>query len=134
MTQIIVHRPFIPTLKRPNRIGFPSLAICTNSARSLIHVLAKARSTLPWKILEEKILTCAHLAGLTLLVCHRITCPFRRRLLAHAARFRLLTKVNVWGGSRTGSVGDQSMALRDIEEVLALFKEAEKRHLIAGTM
>ncbi|KIP05404.1 hypothetical protein PHLGIDRAFT_151979 [Phlebiopsis gigantea 11061_1 CR5-6] len=38
-TQIVVHRPFIPTPRRPSPLTFPSLAICTNAARSCIHVL-----------------------------------------------------------------------------------------------
>lgn len=37
--QIIVHRPFIPSPRKPTALSFPSLAICTNAARSCIHVL-----------------------------------------------------------------------------------------------
>jgi hypothetical protein len=37
--QIFIHRPFIPTPRNPNPIAFPSLAICTNAARSCCHVL-----------------------------------------------------------------------------------------------
>lgn len=37
--QIIVHRPFIPSPRKPSVLSFPSLAICTNAARSCIHVL-----------------------------------------------------------------------------------------------
>lgn len=37
--QIIVHRPFIPSPRKPSALSFPSLAICTNAARSCIHVL-----------------------------------------------------------------------------------------------
>jgi hypothetical protein len=37
--QIIVHRPFIPSPRKPAPLSFPSLAICTNAARSCIHVL-----------------------------------------------------------------------------------------------
>lgn len=36
--QITVHRPFIPSLRKPSGVSFPSLAICTNAARSCIHV------------------------------------------------------------------------------------------------
>ena len=38
-TQINVHRQFIPLPGKPSRQAFPSLAICTNAARSTIHVL-----------------------------------------------------------------------------------------------
>ena len=37
--QIAVHRPFIPSPRKPSPLSFPSLAICTNAARSCIHVL-----------------------------------------------------------------------------------------------
>ena len=37
--QIAVHRPFIPSPRKPSPLSFPSLAICTNAARSSIHVL-----------------------------------------------------------------------------------------------
>lgn len=32
--QILIHRPFIPTPRKPSPTPFPSLAICTNAARS----------------------------------------------------------------------------------------------------
>lgn len=37
--QIIVHRPFISSSRKPPALAFPSLAICTNAARSCIHVM-----------------------------------------------------------------------------------------------
>ena len=37
--QIAVHRPFIPSPRKPSPLSFPSLAICTNAARSCTHVL-----------------------------------------------------------------------------------------------
>ena len=39
LAQIYVHRPFIPSPRKPSPLSFPSLAICTNAARSCIHVL-----------------------------------------------------------------------------------------------
>ena len=42
--QIVVHRPFIPSPRKPSPLSFPSLAICTNAARSCIHVLDEAWS------------------------------------------------------------------------------------------
>ncbi|KAF9256488.1 hypothetical protein L218DRAFT_966338 [Marasmius fiardii PR-910] len=36
--QILIHRPFIPSPKRPSPLSFPSLAICTNAARSCSHI------------------------------------------------------------------------------------------------
>ncbi|BEJ14458.1 hypothetical protein CspHIS471_0402250 [Cutaneotrichosporon sp. HIS471] len=37
--QILIHRPFIPTPKHPESVGFPSLAICSNAARSISNIL-----------------------------------------------------------------------------------------------
>lgn len=46
--QIFIHRPFIPSFRNPSPTTFPSLAICTNAARSCCHVLEiQCRSELP---------------------------------------------------------------------------------------
>jgi hypothetical protein len=37
--QIIIHRPFIALPSKPSPLSFPSLAICTNAARSCSHVV-----------------------------------------------------------------------------------------------
>ncbi|KAF8070632.1 fungal-specific transcription factor domain-containing protein [Lyophyllum atratum] len=37
--RILVHRSFIPSPKKPSPLPFPSLAICTNAARSCAHIL-----------------------------------------------------------------------------------------------
>lgn len=37
--QIVVHRPFISSPRKPSSLLFPSLAICTNAARSCIHIM-----------------------------------------------------------------------------------------------
>ena len=39
LLQITVHRPFIPSPRKASGVSFPSLAICTNAARSCVHVL-----------------------------------------------------------------------------------------------
>lgn len=42
--QILVHRPFIPSpRKAPSPVSFPSLAICTNAARSCIQIVETFR-------------------------------------------------------------------------------------------
>ena len=49
--QILIHRPFIPTIKHPETIGLPSLAICSNASRSICNiidaVMRRKRSSLP---------------------------------------------------------------------------------------
>jgi hypothetical protein len=47
--QILIHRPFIPSPRKPSPLSFPSLAICTNAARSCSHVvdIQRQRSGFP---------------------------------------------------------------------------------------
>jgi hypothetical protein len=45
--QILVHRPFIPSPRKPSPLSFPSLAICTNAARSCVHVVDLQRRRAP---------------------------------------------------------------------------------------
>lgn len=44
--QILVHRPFIPSPRKPSSLSFPSLAICTNAARSCSHLVDYSRERL----------------------------------------------------------------------------------------
>ena len=37
--QMIIHRPFISSPRKPSPLSFPSLAICTNAARSCSHIV-----------------------------------------------------------------------------------------------
>lgn len=49
--QILVHRPFIPSPRKPSPLSFPSLAICTNAARSCSHVVEVGlRKNLPMPV------------------------------------------------------------------------------------
>jgi hypothetical protein len=41
--QIMIHRPFISSCRKPSVLSFPSLAICTNAARSCCHVMDTQR-------------------------------------------------------------------------------------------
>ncbi|KAI0755124.1 fungal-specific transcription factor domain-containing protein [Daedaleopsis nitida] len=73
--QICIHRPFIPSSRKHSRHPFPSLAICTNAARSCTHVI---------NIQFER-------TGVPLLL--------NRNPLFSAALVLLL---NVWGAKRSG--------------------------------
>lgn len=50
--QLLIHRPFIATNRKPSPLSFPSLAICTNAARASVHVidLFRKRKGLPFPI------------------------------------------------------------------------------------
>lgn len=59
--QILVHRPFIPSPSNPTpTVDFPSLAICTRAAKSIIHIglaqlerVGEVSSTMPVSNVEE---------------------------------------------------------------------------------
>ena len=63
--QIAVHRPFIPSPRKPSPLSFPSLAICTNAARSCIHVLdvQYKRAGMPTYFNQVRSLSRARLVG-----------------------------------------------------------------------
>ena len=82
--QIAVHRPFIPSPRKPSPLSFPSLAICTNAARSCIHVLDMQykRAGMPTYSNQAR-----PLPSLSHLPSPRVPCPTRTRLF----RLRWLT-------------------------------------------
>ncbi|KAI6148273.1 fungal-specific transcription factor domain-containing protein [Pisolithus thermaeus] len=65
--QILIHRPFIPSPRRPSVLSFPSLAICTNAARSCSHVLDtyNRRSSVPLPYLTMSAFTAGIRSGLS---------------------------------------------------------------------
>ena len=50
--QILIHRRFISTKRKPSPLSFPSLAICTNAARATAHIvdLYQKREGFPYPI------------------------------------------------------------------------------------
>ena len=72
--QILVHRPFIPTPKHPDTIGLPSLAICSNAARSICHILdavlrrGRQYGVLPGRALNIDFMLPAWIAAVVLLI------------------------------------------------------------------
>lgn len=72
--QILIHRPFIPTPRFPNTVGLPSLAICSNAARSICNILdaslrrGRQYGLLPGHILDGSFILPAWIAAIILLV------------------------------------------------------------------
>jgi hypothetical protein len=72
--QILIHRPFIPTPRFPNTVGLPSLAICSNAARSICNILdaslrrGRQYGLLPGHILDFSFILPAWIAAVILLV------------------------------------------------------------------
>ena len=96
--QIAVHRPFIPSPRKPSPLSFPSLAICTNAARSSIHVLdvQARRSGEPSYFNQMSLFT----AGIVLLL-------------------------NIWGGKRSGLSLDPSKEMADVHKCMKMLRQLE---------
>ncbi|KAI0080947.1 hypothetical protein K474DRAFT_1768947 [Panus rudis PR-1116 ss-1] len=105
--QIEVHRPFIPTSSKPSPLSFPSLAICTNAARSIIHVM-----NVPYRRFKN---------GL----------PFMHATLFVSAIIILL---NIWGGKRSGLTIDVEKEMADVHTVMEMMKSLETRCYTAGRL
>ncbi|OCH86476.1 hypothetical protein OBBRIDRAFT_737959 [Obba rivulosa] len=106
--QISVHRPFIPSPRKPSPLSFPSLAICTNAARSCIHVLDvqhKRAGGIPMHQNQMALFT----AGIVLLL-------------------------NIWGGKRSGQATDASKEMADVHKCMKMLKAMEPRWYTAGRL
>ncbi|KAF9021193.1 hypothetical protein BDZ89DRAFT_1019740 [Hymenopellis radicata] len=104
--QILIHRPFIPTPKIPSPLSFPSLAICTNAARSCSHVIdiqSKRSFVIP------SIGMSAFTAGIVLLF-------------------------NIWGGQRSGLSIDPHKEMGDVHKCMKMLHNMETRWHIAGRL
>ncbi|KAI0697711.1 fungal-specific transcription factor domain-containing protein [Cerioporus squamosus] len=100
LLQICIHRPFIPSPRKPSRLTFPSLAICTNAARSCTHVLDT--------------------------LTQRTSTPLLFKLITRMPLFTagLVLLLNVWGGRRSG-VSNQS-AMADVHKCMNMLKLSEQ--------
>ncbi|EPQ52470.1 hypothetical protein GLOTRDRAFT_117339 [Gloeophyllum trabeum ATCC 11539] len=105
--QILVHRPFIPLPRKPSPLSFPSLAICTNAARSMSHVvdILRKRSKQPLPQLLMPVFS----AGLVLLL-------------------------NIWGGKRSGLSTDPAKEMAEVHKCMHVLKACEPRWHSAGRL
>ncbi|KAI0364475.1 hypothetical protein BV20DRAFT_1039391 [Pilatotrama ljubarskyi] len=105
--QIAVHRPFISSPRKPSPLLFPSLAICTNAARSCIHVLdvQYKRAGAPTYFNQMALFT----AGIVLLL-------------------------NIWGGKRSGLSTDPAKEMADVHKCMKMLKELEAHWHVAGRL
>ncbi|KAI0633784.1 fungal-specific transcription factor domain-containing protein [Trametes polyzona] len=105
--QIFVHRPFLPNSRRASRLTLPSLAICTNAARSCVHVsdVQFRRTGKPIAFNRMPLFT----AGIVLLI-------------------------NMWGGKRAGL--SNTSAADDVQKCMTMLKLMEKylKSLSAGRL
>ncbi|KAH8105131.1 fungal-specific transcription factor domain-containing protein [Cristinia sonorae] len=108
--QIAVHRPFIPTPNKPSPLFFPSLAICTNAARSCTHVLDT-----PFRRGEKQ---------------------FHSNMDYELALFTsgLVLLLNIWGGKRSGLSTDPLKEMADVHKCMKMLKAIEAKSHTAGRL
>ncbi|KAF8973126.1 fungal-specific transcription factor domain-containing protein [Flammula alnicola] len=102
--QILIHRPF---LAKKSALSFPSLAICTNAARSCSHVLEVAQT-------------------------RGIRISYSTIISAFASGIIII--LNLWGHQRSGLINDPSDELANLQKCLNALKEFEKKWHIAGRL
>lgn len=113
--QILIHRPFIPSFRNPSPTTFPSLAICTNAARSCCHVLeVQSKNGLPFPIIQVKL---RQRTECSTDICVQIT-------IFHVALVLLL---NIWSGKRSGIAPHPRQEMEDVKKCLDLLKACEHR-------
>lgn len=106
--QILIHRPFIPSPRKPSPLSFPSLAICTNAARSCSHVADVLRRRSPGIPVPHFQLP-AFTAGIVLLL-------------------------SIWGVKRSGVSIDPAKEMEDVYKCMQVLKDAETRWHSAGRL
>lgn len=115
--QILVHRPFIPSPRRPVPLPFPSLAICTNAARSCSHVASiqgRRFSIAPPPI-----------QVFFLLKDSRINHTQGHQTTAFSSGVVLL--LNIWGGKRSGITTDPNKEMADVHKCMDVLKKSDSR-------
>ncbi|KAF9467428.1 fungal-specific transcription factor domain-containing protein [Collybia nuda] len=102
--QIFIHRPFIPSFRNSSPTTFPSLAICTNAARSCCHVLdVQGKDEIPF---------------------------FGTHMCLFSATVILL--LNIWSGKRSGMAPHPRQDIEDVKKCFNLLKLCERRWSSAG--
>ncbi|PFH53689.1 hypothetical protein AMATHDRAFT_73129 [Amanita thiersii Skay4041] len=104
--QIFIHRPFIPSPRNPSvSTPFPSLAICTNAARSCCHVLEVfcRLSILPLPQLHATVFTAA-----------------------------VVLLLNIWSGQKSGFAPNPRREMEDVQKCMDMLAACEQRWCTAG--
>ncbi|KAI0339080.1 hypothetical protein BDW22DRAFT_1431991 [Trametopsis cervina] len=104
--QIVVHRPFIPSPRKSSPVSFPSLAICTNAARSCIHVLDEQ-----WRRTGSG----SHL--------HQQYALFSSPIIL---------MLNIWGSKKSITSAESMREMQDVHKAMNMMKSLEPRWPSAG--
>ena len=117
--QIFIHRPFIPSPRNPSRATFPSLAICTNAARSCCHVL---ESFTKWSALP--------FAPAQVLCTLRGEHLFPSQLTHFqgiAFTVAVILLLNIWSGKRSGHAPNPRREMQGVQRCMDILKVLERR-------
>ncbi|KII84068.1 hypothetical protein PLICRDRAFT_367695 [Plicaturopsis crispa FD-325 SS-3] len=107
--QILIHRPYIPSPNKSSPVSFPSLAICTNAARSSIHALVHQYQRFPDHILMQSALSALMSSNAVLLL-------------------------NIWGGRRSGVSINTTQEMVNVYRCMEMLKNMEERWPGAGRL
>ncbi|KAK1235053.1 Gypsy retrotransposon integrase-like protein 1 [Marasmius sp. AFHP31] len=107
LLQVLIHRHFIPSPKKPSPLSFPSLAICTNAARS-----------------------CSHIADIQRKRTGTLS-PFSMGAVFSCGIILLL---NIWGGKRSGLSADPTKEMADVHKCMEALRAIETRWHAAGRL
>ncbi|KDR68550.1 hypothetical protein GALMADRAFT_256803 [Galerina marginata CBS 339.88] len=109
--QILIHRPFIPSPSKPSPLSFPSLAICTNAARSCSHVIdiQRRRGTERATIPPIQVCMAVFTSGIVLLL-------------------------SIWGGKRSGLTTDPNKEMADVHKCMQALRNSEHQWHSAGRL
>lgn len=105
--QILIHRPFIPSPKKASRLAFPSLAICTNAARS-----------------------CSHLIDVERTNCHSLMMQVQMPVFTSA----VVLLLNIWGGKKAGLTTDAAKEMKDVFRCMDMLRVCERSWQSAGRL
>ncbi|KAJ7056003.1 fungal-specific transcription factor domain-containing protein [Mycena amicta] len=106
--QILVHRPFIPMMRKSAPTALPSLAICTSAARAcanVVDVQRRRKGDVPVVFNFYAVFT----SGIVLLL-------------------------NVWSGKRTGLAPDPTREIANVQKCMDVVKLCEDRWQHAGLL
>ncbi|KAJ7864940.1 fungal-specific transcription factor domain-containing protein [Mycena leptocephala] len=106
--QMTTHRPFIPMIRHKAPTSLPSLAICTNAARS-----------------------CSHIVDVW---CKRMNGTPAANLLGPAITAGMILMLNVWSGKRTGVAPHNNTAIAEVHKCMEVIRLCETRWQMAGVL
>ncbi len=118
--QILIHKPFIPSPRNTSPLTFPSLAICTNAARSCSHIVDIQRQR---GFLWGQSFSAVRLSFVRYALSHSAV----YQLNAFAAAIVLL--LNIWGGKRSRMNLNPVKEMLDVHKCMQVLRDMENTYV-----